>query len=229
MIGGLQLSAIEEKLAVAMSDSLRVVALDRPKFIAMQLLGELEPGTGCRLQQSQPTNLVAEIAQLTTSIKMAVNTAARHNDEPLRRIADSLLRSVGAAHPGLNSITVADVQEQKMAAAKVAEEAVDNRTPSATRTANDNSAAGISSISANPLQRVLDQREQSRRDEDTTRAMPKLGSRPSQILPTVIGTFQEAAAKKQAREVDDDLIAEAMAAGMAHQGMGADSTKNLLG
>ena len=219
MLGGEYLYEIEDALSVAMTASLRFPAKSRPIFIGRQLLRQNQDASLVQLT-AMPTRLNQEIVELQDIVAGAVNSAARYNDEPLRRIADFLLRHGGGPGSSLDAIGKAEQSLQKeeleAAAARAAEVSVQRQGQEV-----------VGSSMENPLLRVLNLREQERRDAtDGQQPMPvKLGKRPSQVMPSVIGTFQEAAARRQAREVDDDVIAQAMAAGARNQGLNAGAAK----
>jgi hypothetical protein len=219
MLGGEYLYEIEDALSVAMTASLRFPAKSRPIFIGRQLLRQNQDASLVQLT-AMPARLNQEIVELQDIVAGAVNSAARYNDEPLRRIADFLLRHGGGPGSSLDAIGKAEQSLQKeeleAAAARAAEVSVQRQGQEV-----------VGSSMENPLLRVLNLREQERRDAtDGQQPMPvKLGKRPSQVMPSVIGTFQEAAARRQAREVDDDVIAQAMAAGARNQGLNAGAAK----
>jgi hypothetical protein len=216
MIGGEYLYEIEDALSVAMTASLRYPAKSRPAFIGRHLLRQNQD-PGLTQLSTMPAHLNQEIEELQNIIAGAVNSAARYNDEPLRRIADCLLRHGGGPGSGLDAIGRAEkqAQQEEMDAAAALK---------AQAAAQGAEREVVGKSRENPLLRALGARDQERAADQSMQPM-RLGKRPSQVMPSVIGTFQEAAARRQAREVDDDVIAAAMAAGNRNPGMGAAAQK----
>ena len=215
MLCGMMLYEVEDALSVAMTQSLRYQRGDRPVFVARHLIGQ-KPGDGLTLLTEKPKShslLKQEIAELTALVKLAVNCASRHEDEPLKRIADHLLRNARGTEAGIETISAAEAQVQAQAKA-VAEEEAQRMQQELEELASKGGGSGvISPAKGNILARVLAHREKERVQERGQMGFPMLGKRPSAVLPTVISAFQEQAARKQAREVDHKLIEDAMAAG----------------
>ena len=207
MLGGEHLYEIEDALSVAMTASLKFPANSRPSFIGRHLLRQNQDPSLLQLEH-KPAHLNEEIAELQTIVAEAVNSAARYDDEPLGRIADCLLRHGGGCGSGLDAIGKVEqlLQKEDMEFAVACAAKAANAPPEGEMASNSR---------VNPLLRVLSLRDKERRDaQDGEQSITiKLGKRPSQVMPSVIGTFQEAAARRQAREVDEEVIALAMAAG----------------
>ena len=229
MLCGIVLYEVEDALSIAMTQSLRYQPSDRPVFIAQHLIGR-KPGDGLALLTEKPKSqsvLKQEIAELTSLVKLAVNCAARHEDEPLKRIADNLLRSARGTEAGIETISAAEAQAQAQAKA-AAEEAAQKMQQELEEQAAKGGAAAISPAKGNVLARVLAHREKERQEEKGPGFIGSIGKRPSSVLPSVISAFQEQAARKQAREVDHKLIEEAMAASerlKQHQDAAEDAPK----
>ena len=172
-------------LSSALTASLRVPLDERPRFIAQTLRGE-PPVVSIPVKE--PDDLDAEIDILVELLKEAVNSACRRPQvEPIESIIMFLLRVDGddsQEEPVYAPPDPCDTPEQ--AAAR-------RRPPRSIR--EFRSLLGIRAKSA-------------------AGARPKqtMGRTASVVFPTVLGAFQEQAAKRAAKEVDERVIAEAIEA-----------------
>ena len=213
MLCGERLHEIENALSIALTQSLRFPAKSRPIFIGRHLLGQ-EQDTSIAPLAVMPQAVEKEIDDLRALVNLAVNNAARYNDEPIRRIADYFLRHCGMQEPELAGTIGTTEKELQQSEDDAMAEADASLAAERQAAAEQQAAASDQRLAAKktPLTRVLDLRDRQRSDAAATQQFAKLGRRASQVLPTVIGAFQEEAAKRQAREVDESVIAEAMAA-----------------
>lgn len=114
---------VEAALSAAATESMRVVADERPGYIALTLLGLPMPSTEVEYLQSAPADLDGEIAALSETLRDAVNSAVRGNPShgtPLQRIAAFLIeldQEVEWTEPLPDAATSALLAEGKQAAA----------------------------------------------------------------------------------------------------------------
>ena len=224
-IGGMPIAEIEQALTAALTRSLCVAPADRPAFIARHLAdGEAAATALLPAQPKPPAELDAAVANLAALAKEAVNVAARHGDQPLQRIADYLLRSSG--RPGLRLEGDIVVEEEAAPPPAAAEAAGSSPAAAAAAPPTAAAAAAAASTSGGVLAAAL--QKSSAATAGASASKPTLGSRPSKVLPAVIGAFQEEAAKRIAKHVDEDVIAEAMRAGAAAGGTKTDGSVEAL-
>ena len=81
--------------------------------------------------------------------------------------------------------------------------------------------AALDALAAQASERA--EEENARKLGDATK--PTFGKTPSAILPSVIGAFEEKAAERMAKEVDESLIEQAMMAGEKTEGMQEEESK----
>ena len=217
MLGGMAIAEVEAVLSAAMTASLCVPARDRVPFVAQLLIAAAEGrdvASAAKLLNAdppteKPPSLDDEISELNELVRDAVNCAARHADEPLRRMADHLLRQSRQTPLQLPGDDAADA-----AAAATAAAAVAARQP-VPSPATAPPAAAKATESANPLQKALE----ARRAPHAGRDVPVIGKTESAVFPSVVGALQHEAAKRAARVVDESVIAQAMKAGSHTGGM----------
>lgn len=199
MLCGTPVAEIEAKLSKALSASLHVPAAERAIFIAQHLLGH-EPRPEMPTIQ-KPDNFEGELTSLSALIKAAVNSASRRRDsEPIQSIADYLVLHCTSDEELLMVID----EEEKEA-----------NTSSSLSSALANAGAGKSSSQkATPKNlSALKSLVGARRRSSVSAARTVLGRSASTVLPAVIGAFQEEAAKKAAKAIDQSIIDAAMKAG----------------
>ena len=214
MLGGVPIADVEAALSSALSASLRVPVHERPEFIARFLTAAADGQPVPALPEppsEKPPALDDEIAELNEMVRTAVNCAARHPDQPLRRIADHMLRQGQSTH----GLKLAGDEEEEATAAELA--AAYSAALSAAEAAASAPSPERPANAPNPVQKVLAARR-------AARDVPVLGKTPSAVLPNVIGALKEETAKRAAREVDERIIAQAMKAGSKTEGMQPEST-----
>ena len=88
-------AALEARLSDAVSASLRVVADERPSFIALSLLGKDTSSATPLTEHPTDQQLEGELALLALLLRDAVNCAARHapDEPPLENIAAFIIQS----------------------------------------------------------------------------------------------------------------------------------------
>ena len=210
MLCGMPVAQVEEALSSALTDSLRVPASQRPAFIANRLVaGTSDAAALPDAPQTRPPELDAEIEALNRLVRDAVNCAARHSDQPLQRIADYILR---LQPDGAGLALEGDELQQHMPQLEPIAEASASRSPVPALTPAAVRKAAITGKTENPVIQAI----AARRKE---KIVPLLGKTASTVLPAVIGAFEEEAAKRIARTIDEDVIAEAMKAGSKAKGM----------
>ena len=211
---------LEQALSEAFNASLRYPAPQRPVLVAHQLIGIALPSFARHSRLTvRPVDFDAEVKALAAEMQEAVNSAARHADVSRRRIADHLLRA--SQQPGLDFACdeneLAKIAEREAEAAAAAANSTVTASRSADVEARDRSTLGPRTALADSVRADVTSRSTTQHQI----APPTLGSRPSAIFPTVIGAFQEQAAKRVAREVDESVIEQAIQAGLKAQGMAA--------
>ena len=213
MLGGQPIAEIEAALSDAMTNSLYVPSAERAAFVANHLVRCAEGASSSsapplpKPPTEKPPNLDEEIAELNDLVRDAVNCAARHADQPLRRIADHLLRQDVTTRAGI-----------ELPGDEPPQDAPPSEPPSPERTASAAAAAATAAAApAVPGNALLAKVLANRKLGDA--AKPTFGKTPSAILPSVIGAFEEKAAERMAKEVDESLIEQAMMAGEKTEGM----------
>ena len=253
---------IEAALSAAASASLRVIAEERPGYIALTLLGQ--DASGAELLNGPPTDLNAEIASLSSLLREAVNAAARRQDsklKPLHHIAgesptldtghtqrrnrtsqltfstrspllsvyliekdmevpdseplpeDALTSFVAEEQAAAAQAAAAEGQAARRALAGVAAALAARGKPGKISAHVAKAAATPQSqeekANADAKRQALLRRQKSQRAP--RRNVPVLGRRASEVLPAVIGTFQDYASNRAARMVDENVVLRAEA------------------
>ena len=204
-LGGTPIAEVEALLSSALTASLCLPAEDRPAFIAQQLVGAGAAAPPPKPPSKKPPHLEDEIAELNEMVLNAVNCAARHEDQPLQRIADHLLRQ-GREKLGLQLAG----DDEELALGRAEAEAAATAAAAASMAASSKPSASA----INPVLQAL----QSRRRANN---VPVMGKTTSTISQSVVGALQDEHAKKVAKTIDEDVIREAMAAGEKAMAAGA--------
>ena len=200
MLCGMAIADVEAKLGAALTASLRAPAAERTAFIAQFLQSEGKAPLPVVQNSQPPVDLDAEIATLAQVIRMAVNSASRRSGDPIQNIAMFLLRQCG------------EDEQETPASESGPESSAEQQQSSSSPSAAADSAAGAKPRNLTGLRSALGV---DGRVSPVARR-PVLGNDASQVLPAVIGAFQEEAARKAAKQVDESLIAAAMTAGAAN-------------
>jgi hypothetical protein len=206
MFGGRETAEVERILSTALTASLRVSAVDRPVFIAQHLLGGELPVQPSE-HPEKPADIDEEIMDLAELLKSAVNSAARYPDEPIRRIADHILRQVG--DHGL-AFGTDQFQEQPSSPSSPAYRFLGP--PSPPQVEQKRQTVPAQAQGANPMHRAMQERISAKRQVPAV-----LGNRASAVLPSVVGAFEEQAARRMARHVDEGVVNQALRAGQQAQ------------
>lgn len=198
MLCGTSIADVEAKLSAALTASLGVAAADRPLFIAQHLQGlelTVQPVTS---YAQPPADLDEQIAVLTKLTKDAINSASRRSGEPVQSIAMFFLRQCGEDEAEPEPVP-------KPAPAPAPEpELFDKPTGSSAAESKPSNMAELKAkLGIAPK-------------ASTPRRTGLAGASPADVLPAVVSAFQEEAARKAAKQVDENLIEQALAAGKAN-------------
>jgi hypothetical protein len=193
MLCGTPIADVEARLSEALTASLRVPATDRPLFIAGYLQGNQSSSPQSVLEE--PSDLDAEIAEISSLLKAAVNSACCRNEEPFTSIAAYIIRQHSMKDDDL------PIDEAAVDPEPISAEATGTPEKQQPRSLNDlKDAVGLSNHAA-----------------PRAKSAPVLGTSASNVLPAVIGAFQDEAARKAAKVVDQSIIDAAIRAGAATQ------------
>ena len=237
--GAWDLGQIEAVLSDAASESLRVAADERPGYIALRLLGMPIPAEDVEWLQEPPADLDGEIVALNELLRDAVNAAARRSSAegtPLQRIAAFLVEydqdtEWTAPLPEQTSLLeeakAAALEKQKQSLAKAGGSQA-KVAPNLVQLAVAEALATRGKAPAR-IQAIASKAEASAKESGTSpkkkgvsfnqdqpaprrRRVPVLGRAASQVLPAVIGTFQDYSANRAKRMVLTDVMDKAATA-----------------
>jgi len=223
MICQTPLEEVETALSAALTASLRAPEAEWHAYAALHLLANTMPDRyeidmpQLVARTAAPPNLDAAVAKLSENIKEAVNSAVRRKacntqqaiDDPTstviciyEAIADYLLLLHGGQ--GLPSLNADDGETNDEAC---------SRDPRVSFAEDGESKQGsnLARQGASPKQKL--KRLIAGRPRKISYARVVLGRTASEIMPSVLGAFQDEAAKRAAREVDYDVVEQAMIEG----------------
>lgn len=201
MFAGMQMTEVEAALSTALTASLHVPAHARTEFVAAMLVAIADKAPTPAVPEApstKPPGLDDEIAELNELVRNAVNCAARHSDDPLRRIADHLLRQ-GRQASGLR---LPGDEDPVVLVAPAAADA---------STSVPDSPSVEAPQAVNPMQKALEARRVGRDVPVVDKGAVSGGS--------VIGALQREAANRAAREIDENIVAQGMKAGIKAAGV----------
>jgi len=197
---------LEAGLATALRASLVFDAKTRPAYIALRLLHEMMADTYDVVMppppkvQVAPKDIDATIAELTRVVKEAVNSGVRQAtaDEVRCSIVEGIADHLLLLNGGGGLFGDGQVEPEEIAATNGAQADASEAAPA------------LSEVDKNVVAAALAGRGGPRK---VSYARYVLGRSATAVMPAVIGAFQEQAAKRAAREVDDKLINESVEAG----------------
>ena len=220
MLGETPVSEVETALSAAMTACLRFMHEFRPVFIANHLLGIQWPPVAdgataegiaaaeeTFLQKEKPEDLDSELAELSLTLKAAVNCAARQPsaDDTLRRIADYLLRHHTAAGSGLQLDG-----DEELAAPPPPPAPSSQMAEWSKKLAAIPMAPAAAPAVAPPSPELFNKVSSSSPRATTPKGRMDLGKTPSVVGPSLIGAIEEAKALRSKHEVDQSVIKAAM-------------------
>ena len=203
-------ATLEQALQISMSASLLYEEKARPTYIALRLLHELDedydvvdllsPSASIPLAGGPPKDMGAAVASLTELVKAAVNGAVRNREMSIAEGIANHLLLLNHEHGLLGADD--DVDE--------AEAASDGAATPPAPAATDKKSADARPAAMRTMRQALEAKGPQKK---VSYARVVLGRQASSVLPAVIGAFQDEAAKRAARLVDDVTIRKAVKEG----------------